>query len=421
LAKHSIRRLPSRSIKKILIVAGAPPGNAQTFVMNQVEALVEAGHDVTYCALQYSRDLPGRLHDAAKRLAGRLKTIQLFPDNETTVQSMPLALRGLATLTHAAVRQGKWSEPFVGFSLNPRLIRLAASAEIHGQYDAILCHFGMPAVLFDRARALGLVSGKLAVFFHGRDIPKPPAASRYRKLTARAELVVANSQFTAKRLAGLGLSSPRLKVIPVGLFPERWPLIGPRGGARFFTIARLTEKKGLEYAIRALRLVRLAGYPATMSIFGDGPLRQHLQALVAELSLEEAVQFCGFVPQEQFVTRLADMDAFVLPSVTAASGDMEGQGLALAEAQAMGFPVIATRHNGFPDSVVEDKTAFLVAERDVEALAACMIRLIDCPDLARDMGKDGRAFAIEKFDQRKIVGEILSALFHEPFVRDQGA
>ena len=389
--------------------------------MNQVEALVEAGHDVTYCALQSGSSSSGRLHDAAGRLTGQLKTLQLYPENKTTAQDLRFTLRGLAKLAQAAASQRKWSEPFVGFALNPRLIRLAASPEIHGQYDAILCHFGMPGVLFDRARALGFVSGKLAVFFHGRDVPKPNRAARYRRMAGRADLIVANSEFTANRLANLGLSSPRLRVIPVGLFPERWPLIGPHGGARFFTIARLTEKKGLEYAIRALRLVQRAGYSASLSIFGDGPLRQHLQALVVELGLDNAVEFCGFVPQEQFVARLAEMNAFVLPSVTAASGDVEGQGLALAEAQAMGFPVIATRHNGFPDSVVEDKTAFLVPERDVEALAACMIRLIDCPDLARDMGRAGRAFAIDKFDQRKIVKDILSALFGEPFVRGHGS
>ena len=80
----------------------------------------------------------------------------------------------------------------------------------------------------------------------------------------------------------------------------------------------------------------------------------------------------------------------------------------------MGFPVIATHHNGFPESVIEGKTAFLVPERDVEALGAAMIRLIDSPALARQMGEAGRGFAFQKFDQRKIVGEILAALFNQP-------
>ena len=77
----------------------------------------------------------------------------------------------------------------------------------------------------------------------------------------------------------------------------------------------------------------------------------------------------------------------------------------------MGFPIIATHHNGFPDSVIEGKTAFLVPERDSRALAACMIKLIENPALARAMGEAGRAFAGVKFDQRRIAKEILSALF----------
>jgi len=199
----------------------------------------------------------------------------------------------------------------------------------------------------------------------------------------------------------------------VGLFPERLPEIGPRAHAKdgnFFTIARLVEKKGLEYAIRALALVRSAGYAPTLTIFGDGPLLERLQQIAAGSSVATAVFFAGPIRQEEFPLRLAGMDFFVLPSVTAASGDMEGQGLALAEAQVMGFPVIATRHNGFPDTVIEDTTGYLVPERDAEALAERMIFLMNHREVAMAMGRRGRVFASEKFDQGRVTQTLIAAL-----------
>jgi len=72
---------------------------------------------------------------------------------------------------------------------------------------------------------------------------------------------------------------------------------------------------------------------------------------------------------------------FILSSVTADNGDQEGQGLVLQEAQAMGLPVIATLHNGFPDSVINGKSAFLVPERDINALAERIEYLVEHPGL----------------------------------------
>jgi colanic acid/amylovoran biosynthesis glycosyltransferase len=67
----------------------------------------------------------------------------------------------------------------------------------------------------------------------------------------------------------------------------------------------------------------------------------------------------------------------------------------------MGLPVICTNHNGFPESIVDGQTGFLVPERDAEALSLKLEELIRQPNLWCSMGKKGRAFVENEFDLRK--------------------
>ncbi|HSA32072.1 MAG TPA: glycosyltransferase, partial [Candidatus Omnitrophota bacterium] len=74
--------------------------------------------------------------------------------------------------------------------------------------------------------------------------------------------------------------------------------------------------------------------------------------------------------------------------------------------QAMGLPVISTRHNGIPEGVLDGESGFLVAERDVSALASKMCYLAGHPKLWPDMGEKGRRFVESKYK----LSDMLTAL-----------
>ena len=67
------------------------------------------------------------------------------------------------------------------------------------------------------------------------------------------------------------------------------------------------------------------------------------------------------------------------------------------EAQLSGLPVIATRHAGIPDVVIEGETGLLVEEGDEEAMAMAMLRLINDPELAERFGRAGRQRVLKRF------------------------
>ncbi|MFN0244828.1 MAG: glycosyltransferase [Planctomycetota bacterium] len=245
------------------------------------------------------------------------------------------------------------------------------------------------------------------VSFYGYDAQKIPRrfgglGARYlAPVLAESARLVAPSRDMAQDLERLGAVAARIEVLPWGVDTERIrPRLAPRaaGPVRFATACRFTEKKGVTYLISAFERVLRAGVEAELTLAGGGPLEDAYRAQVRALGIQRSVRFPGFLAGADLLSFLWGQDVFVLASVTAADGDKEGTPTVLMEAQAAGLPVVATRHGGIPDVVAERES--LVAERDVDALAARML------DLAREharwpsIGERGRAHVLAHFDAR---------------------
>jgi len=116
---------------------------------------------------------------------------------------------------------------------------------------------------------------------------------------------------------------------------------------------------------------------------------------------------------ESALQRLYDeASIFLLSSVTAQNGDQEGMGLVILEAQAVGLPVLSTQHDGIPEAVVDGQSAFLVPERDVDALADRLTYLIEHPDIWPHMAQVGRAHVEDQYDI-EVLNDRLAAIYRE--------
>jgi colanic acid/amylovoran biosynthesis glycosyltransferase len=187
--------------------------------------------------------------------------------------------------------------------------------------------------------------------------------------------------------------------------------LDPGEAVTILTVARLVEKKGLEYGIRAVARLKAAHSSVRYRIAGDGELRPRLQSLIRELDLESEVTLLGSRTMAQVAELYRSSHLFLLPSVTAGDGDMEGQGLVLQEAQAAGLPVVSTRHNGIPEGVRDGETGFLVPERDPAALAERLSYLVEHPEVWPAMGRAGRALVEAEFDI-EILNDRLVDIYH---------
>jgi colanic acid/amylovoran biosynthesis glycosyltransferase len=200
----------------------------------------------------------------------------------------------------------------------------------------------------------------------------------------------------------LGCSEDKIFKLPVGFQISQYSFcdrkLNPGEAVKIITVARLVEKKGIEYAIKAIAEIA-KDYPNIIyRIVGDGSLRESLEALVLDLKISDNVKLLGWMTQEQVRQLYDDSHIFILPSVTAADGDREGQALVLQEAQAMGLPILSTLHNGIPEGVLDGKSGFLVPERDVDALAEKLRYLVTNPEGWATMGRQGRAYVEERYN-----------------------
>ena len=281
-------------------------------------------------------------------------------------------------------------------------------------YDVIHAHFAPNGVKALQLREAGALQGPVLTHFYGRDLNVGHQADlrrRYRDLFGKGEAFVAITRFMASRAIELGCPPQRISILPLCIELRdsefRIRRESPHEAVQILTVARLVEKKGVEYMIRAVAMLRDRGVAVRYVVAGEGPLRAALAQLAHELGVEDRVVFAG--PQTQQGTRsLYDQaQLFVLPSVTAADGDKEGQGLVLQEAQACGLPVVTTRHNGIPEGVAEGDSALLVPERDANALANALERLIQEPQCWPKMGRAGRTLIERKFDAAKADAKML--------------
>ena len=150
---------------------------------------------------------------------------------------------------------------------------------------------------------------------------------------------------------------------------------------RIVSVGRLDANKNHEMMIRAF--AGLAGrYPEyTLTIYGEGELREHLQKLIASLGLEEKVFLPGVVPD--VAERIEKAALFLLVSYS------EGVSNALIEALALGLPVIATDvpSGGTQELIRHGENGLIIPPGDEEALKAAMERLLSDGEYAERLGE----------------------------------
>jgi len=210
----------------------------------------------------------------------------------------------------------------------------------------------------------------------------------------RVDGVVAISQAIADLLIDAGVSAKKIRLIRSGIEAERFSTAASRtpsgeGDIVLGCLGVLESRKGHRYLLDALALLKMRGLKVKCLIGGAGVLRDELGKQVANQGLEDAVQFLGFVSDAP--SFMAAIDFFVMPSL------YEGLGVAALEAMAAGKAVIASRVGGLAESVVDGQTGLLVDVQNPIALADAIEKLARNPGLACEMGRRGRARALESY------------------------
>lgn len=149
-------------------------------------------------------------------------------------------------------------------------------------------------------------------------------------------------------------------------------------------IARLSEVKGQDILIKAMKTVHEQIADAKLIIAGEGKTESLLRKMVKEFQLERNVLFYPLTHKSVKILPL--LDIFVMPS------RQEGLGISIMEAQAVGVPVIASRVGGIPSLIEEGRTGFLVEPEDPIALGQTILMVLRDPDRLARVASAGREF-----------------------------
>lgn len=167
---------------------------------------------------------------------------------------------------------------------------------------------------------------------------------------------------------------------------------------------RLTEQKGIKYALQALKTI-LHDYPDTVLVIaGSGELQHELIHQVAELEITDNVYFLGW--REDVPQLMMAFDIFLMPSL------WEGFGLVALEAMRVRTPVIASHVSAIPEVVEHEQTGLLVPPKNSEALAEAIQSLLADRSLRVHMGMVGEDRVEQYFTVDRMADETVSIYRH---------
>jgi glycosyltransferase involved in cell wall biosynthesis len=255
----------------------------------------------------------------------------------------------------------------------------------------------------------------VALYYHGGEVPlvrrmEDDVAAR---AFAMADVVFTNTEFSLAHAVERGCPPERAAILPVG-FPLEDYLVPPGreyrpdGILRLVSAGRMSEEKGIIYALEALKLVIGRGERRIVySLTGEGYLRPKLEAYVRENGLTPHVRFLGVLSTAGVLEAMAGADALLLPSIQVGNW-VENQACAVQEAMLMGALVITSRTGGVPESIPPQMRRFVVPPGDSAALADAILRLAAMPVAElRSEAAACRRFVVERYDVARLDDELL--------------
>ncbi len=231
------------------------------------------------------------------------------------------------------------------------------------------------------------VGGLLTLFFnrrfvaviHGSEVLLPNKF--LRKLTdlslKRFDKIIAVSNYTKSLVVHLNLKN--VEVIPNGFEMEVPPYTQNKNEPVpvLITVGNVTKRKGQHNVIRALPLL-LRKYPdLKYHIVGIPTEKAKLEKLALQLGVEDAVVFYGKVSEEEKLKLLQQADVFVMLSETTETGDAEGFGIAILEANAAGVPAIGALGCGIEDAIEDGVSGRLINNKDADQFAWALEEILD--------------------------------------------
>lgn len=368
---------------KIAVYSNNFPNISQTFVINQIIGLIDLGAEVDVIASTILENAV--MHDSVDKYALMEKVIC------HKVSDKPKLPRFLSTLKNSIklLFKGQTKKLFSVLSdellTNDQkvdLIYWASISQAPIKYNNVICHFGTNGYYVCKMREIGLIEGPISTVFHGYELSRYNAlrdnSRQYKKLFELGDVMLPISELWKSKLIELGCRPDKIKVHRMGIdvndFQVRDVKSELSNPLKVIQVGRLTDKKAILDSIHAV-ILAAKEIAIDFTVIGEGELYEQAKSLVESSNANGFIHLLGRQPQQVVKEKLDESDVFILPSVRAKDGDMEGVPVALMEAMAKGLIALSTYHSGIPELIENGVSGYLVHESSVNEITETLVKI----------------------------------------------
>lgn len=272
----------------------------------------------------------------------------------------------------------------------------------------ILHSYNLSTIEYHPIAMLAGVKGRIHAE-HGRDINDPKGLNKkhnfLRKLTSlfiHKYIAVSEELFHWLKTT-VGISPHKTQLITNGINTELFNIPKqPSKQIRFANIARLSPIKDHKNLLKACQLLQQehGEKPWSLTIIGDGPLREELTLLTQAYQLGDRVSFLG--ARDDIAQLLTQVDVFVLSSIA------EGIPMTILEAMSASTAIIATEVGGIPQVIEPQKEGMLVEKQHSAALANAMAFYLEHTEKVEEHGKNARDKILNAYNEQRMVKDYLA-------------
>jgi colanic acid/amylovoran biosynthesis glycosyltransferase len=403
----------SKVRRPLAVLVSRFPLITETFILREIIELERQGQPIVLVPM--IREQPEVVHEEARPWVTRA----LF----TPFLSVPIVL----SLARALVRQPGMILRALGWIIAGAALRPAnllkslavlpkctwLAEKLRGEgVTHIHAHFATHPTTM--ARVISALTGIPYSFtVHAHDIFVD--RSLLREKIHDALFIRSISQFNKGFLESLygPMAAAKTVVVHVGIDPDQYISEAARHAnapPRLISVAALKPYKGIPILVRACGELAQQGIDFECQIIGQGPMRSTIRRGIVKAGLQGRVHLRGALPQHVVAEEIRNADLFVLPSIVASDGQMEGIPVALMEAMAASVPVVATAISGVPELVEHQKTGLLADPGNPRSLADAIRTLLQDSALRERLARAGREKVVREFELSACVAELIAVL-----------
>ena len=350
---------------KIGLILNALPRYSETFIVSKINGLINKGFNLS---IFISKDHTGNLSIPTVPIYKQVDTRNKF--NLFIVLIKMIFLFPLISIRFLFFEMKSHNQSLYAIK------NLIINSHILSQSQDWI-HFEYATVGLRRENIALAIRAKCSVSFRGFDIGlypyKHPECYNLLWQTIDKVHTISDDLYNNAIKLGLNPKIPYQKITPaidVNLFSytDKTILQNP---IRILSVGRLTWKKGFEYSLKSMELLKKNGIRFEYRLIGDGEYREAIEYEIHQLKLKDEVLLLGQLSHEEVKNEMKWADIYLQPSI------QEGFCNAVLEAQAMGLLTIVTNAEGLSENVLDGETGWVVRKRSPKAIAEQLLKIIN--------------------------------------------